>query len=235
MTARECTSWISASSCASSGRPARRSGSLGRRLENGPRAPIGCHGKALNSTVCAPAPTPSTFPERVLVIGSRAPTKGFDDVAAMLEDGGFGGIGFDFTDDPPDDWPATTTDIRFLGRSPNFVELVRQYPLVVHPSHDESFGMAGLEAIYAGVPVLSSSVGVLPEVLPPEMRFPPKDRAALAERLAAIRDGWPAVPMSVERCQATIAERYHIDRTVEGYLAIYGRLLAAETAELGCR
>ncbi|HJZ83961.1 MAG TPA: N-acetyl-alpha-D-glucosaminyl L-malate synthase BshA [Polyangia bacterium] len=53
----------------------------------------------------------------------------------------------------------------FLGNQRNFVEVLQQSDLFLLPSVTESFGLAALEALACGVPVVASRVGGVPEVV----------------------------------------------------------------------
>jgi len=55
-------------------------------------------------------------------------------------------------------------DIRFLGKQEQMEEIMAVSDLFLLPSEYESFGLAALEAMAAGVPVISSNAGGLPEV-----------------------------------------------------------------------
>jgi N-acetyl-alpha-D-glucosaminyl L-malate synthase BshA len=55
-------------------------------------------------------------------------------------------------------------DIRFLGKQDQMEELLNITDLFILPSQYESFGLAALEAMACGVPVISSNAGGLPEV-----------------------------------------------------------------------
>lgn len=55
-------------------------------------------------------------------------------------------------------------DIRFLGKQAAVEELLAVSDLFLMPSENESFGLAALEAMACGVPVISSNAGGLPEV-----------------------------------------------------------------------
>jgi N-acetyl-alpha-D-glucosaminyl L-malate synthase BshA len=54
--------------------------------------------------------------------------------------------------------------VRFLGKQQELVPILSSSDLMLMPSQSESFGLAALEAMACGVPVISSSVGGLPEL-----------------------------------------------------------------------
>ena len=54
--------------------------------------------------------------------------------------------------------------IKFMGKQTELVELLSMADLFIMPSQSESFGLSALEAMSCGVPVISSSVGGLPEL-----------------------------------------------------------------------
>ncbi len=55
--------------------------------------------------------------------------------------------------------------IKFLGKQDALVEILNAADVFLIPSQSESFGLAALEAMACGVPVVSSSVGGLPELV----------------------------------------------------------------------
>ena len=55
-------------------------------------------------------------------------------------------------------------DVRFLGKQDAIEEILSVTDLFLMPSESESFGLAALEAMACGVPVISSNAGGLPEL-----------------------------------------------------------------------
>jgi N-acetyl-alpha-D-glucosaminyl L-malate synthase BshA len=58
-----------------------------------------------------------------------------------------------------------TDHVHFLGKQDALVELLNASDIFLMPSQSESFGLSALEAMACGVPVVSSSVGGLPELV----------------------------------------------------------------------
>jgi N-acetyl-alpha-D-glucosaminyl L-malate synthase BshA len=55
--------------------------------------------------------------------------------------------------------------VKFLGKQDGLVEILTASDIFLIPSQSESFGLAALEAMACGLPVISSSVGGLPELV----------------------------------------------------------------------
>ena len=80
--------------------------------------------------------------------------------------------------------------VAFLGRRDDVHEIVRQAQLTVVPSvWDEAFGLAAAESMAAGVPVIASNIGALPEIVEDNVTgllVPPGDAKSLAAALLAL-------------------------------------------------
>ena len=57
------------------------------------------------------------------------------------------------------------SDVIFLGKQDGLVEILNASDIFLMPSQSESFGLSALEAMSCGKPVVSSSVGGLPELV----------------------------------------------------------------------
>ena len=78
---------------------------------------------------------------------------------------------------------------RFLGERQDMPDFLQALDLYVQPSRLEGFGLAALEAMAAGLPVVASRTGGLPEVISDGATgelVPPGDPGALAESILAL-------------------------------------------------
>jgi glycosyltransferase involved in cell wall biosynthesis len=181
-------------------------------------------------------------PTRVLVIGSAQELKGWRDLIDALkmleQEHAIPPMQFDFTGEMP---AAAENDLglerlmitrcSFLGRVDAFRDLVRDYDLVINPSRMETFGMAAVEVLAAGVPLLSSRTGVMEQIQEAgEMLFAPARPDQLASALKRLVQAWPAVDPGVTRSQENIRRRFMIDQTVDPLIAGYDRLLGVKAA-----
>ena len=117
-------------------------------------------------------------------------------------------------------------DVVFLGKVKNPIEPLLISDLLLLPSETESFGLVALEAMAAGVPVVSSNVGGLSEVNVKEetgfLRDVGDVEGMAQDALAILDDG--ALRGFKQRAKARAAE-FTIDRILPHYLDLYHRAL----------
>jgi glycosyltransferase involved in cell wall biosynthesis len=104
--------------------------------------------------------------------------------------------------------------VRFRGQLPAG-EAVRaeldHADLFALPSHQEGLPRAMVEAMARALPCIGSTVGGIPELLPPEDLVPPGDAAALAEKIRAVVTD-PARRAKMSARNLRTAQEYHADR-----------------------
>jgi N-acetyl-alpha-D-glucosaminyl L-malate synthase BshA len=121
-----------------------------------------------------------------------------------------------------------TKDVRFLGKVQNVGDVLRGGDLFLLPSATESFGLAALEAMACGVPVVASAAGGIPEVVKDgETGFlaPVGDVAGMTERAVALLQN-PAEHERLKRNAAARALDFSTDRIVPRYEKLYEDVLA---------
>ncbi|HZV52975.1 MAG TPA: MSMEG_0565 family glycosyltransferase [Candidatus Dormibacteraeota bacterium] len=97
----------------------------------------------------------------------------------------------------------------------------------VFPSVREGWGLAVLEAMAAGLPVIASDIPVFREYLEPGrgvLLVPPEDRDALASTMARLATD-PELRASLARQGPEVAAAYRWERCGRQHLALYRRLL----------
>jgi N-acetyl-alpha-D-glucosaminyl L-malate synthase BshA len=118
-------------------------------------------------------------------------------------------------------------DVRFFGRVDDVSDILRAADLFLLPSETESFGLAALEAMACGVPVIASNVGGLPEVVTDGESgylLPVGDVAGMTARaIALLGDG--ALLATLRRGAVARAAEFSADRVVPRYEQLYEDVL----------
>lgn len=159
-----------------------------------------------------------------LVVGRLAAEKG---TATAIEAANLAGVPLKVAGDGPlaDELPAGADMLGRVG-SDELADLRAGAAVALAPSwSDETFGLAALEAMAAGLPVIASRTGALPETVGPEHCVPRKDARALAAALTELWDDSAERgrqgAAGIERARAEFGP----DRFTERVLGLYRGLL----------
>lgn len=126
--------------------------------------------------------------------------------------------------------------VRVLGIEENFLwldwlddtaPLLAAADLFVSPSHSESFGLAILEAMVAGTPVLATATDGAIELIDQEDALAPiKDPLALAEKIVSLLQNSGRRDELVTAFQRTARDRFGVERMIASTTDLYAKLLA---------
>jgi glycosyltransferase involved in cell wall biosynthesis len=114
--------------------------------------------------------------------------------------------------------------LRLLGRVPDVTAWLRRAGLLVHPVRWEGFGLAVLEAMVAGLPVVASRVSSLPELVVDGVTgvlVEPDDPAALA---AGIERALAAPAQLGEAGKHRARDEFSVARMADATVALYESL-----------
>ena len=113
--------------------------------------------------------------------------------------------------------------VTFLGKHASVDELLSCCDLFLLPSESESFGLAALEAMASGAPVLASRVGGLPELVPTGAGFllPVGDVDGMAEAAVDLLSDDERLKEAREMARTFAVERFSAEKIVPHYEAYY--------------
>ena len=177
--------------------------------------------------------TSTAFPDEILVAGSSEPRKGFNDLIEALKivesrlpefplkKVTLTGQALDTS------IPDLRCDLDFVGRVDDFIDFARNFHFAVHPSRHETFGLAPLELIIAGIPTLCTETGCAnAELLPDAWRTTPSSPEALANSLEDWVNNWETHQQNLGRVIETIHREFSIETTAAGFFGVVASLLS---------
>jgi len=129
---------------------------------------------------------------------------------------------------------GVTEHLLFLGKHQSVDELLACADLFLLPSKNESFGLAALEAMACGTPVIASDTGGLPEVVThgeTGYLFPLGDVDQMAEGALNLLEDKSLWTRFSQAARADAVERFSNDRVVPMYEVLYRDVLNEEFGE----
>ena len=126
--------------------------------------------------------------------------------------------------------------VTFLGPIPQVAEILAQLDLFLLPSESESFGLAALEAMACGVPVVSTRTGGIPEVVEHNVTgilCEVGDYTAMASAAISLLEDRARHAAMAAAARRRASESFPQDRIVTQYEAVYGEVVASRRASAG--
>jgi N-acetyl-alpha-D-glucosaminyl L-malate synthase BshA len=118
--------------------------------------------------------------------------------------------------------------VLFLGNQEVMEELLPLADVFLLPSSTESFGLVALEAMSAGVPVVASRVGGLPELVEHGVSGylePVDDVEAFVRAVLRVLEDPKAARRMGRAGRRRAIDEFHVDRVVERYRKVYEELV----------
>lgn len=118
--------------------------------------------------------------------------------------------------------------VRFRGSLLNVPKVLRYTDIFVMPSEIEAFGLAALEAMAHGIPVIASNAGGLPEVIThgkTGFLVTPGDIDGIAYYMNLLIENEDLRLELGKNARKDVIDRFHPDKIVPKYEAIYKKIL----------
>ena len=119
--------------------------------------------------------------------------------------------------------------IRWAGYRTDVDEILAGCDVFVHPSLDDAFPTVLLEAMAAGLPVVASSVGGIPEIVDSGVTgilVPPANPAALAEAVSSLLSDRPRLARMAEAARVRADAEFSTAAWTERLAVVYENVLA---------
>jgi N-acetyl-alpha-D-glucosaminyl L-malate synthase BshA len=119
-------------------------------------------------------------------------------------------------------------DVKFLGKQEGLVDILNSADIFLMPSQSESFGLSALEAMACGLPVVSSSVGGLPELVAHnECGYIAEigDVDRMAKYVVQLLTNEKKYELFAENARKRAVEKFEISKIVPDYEEYYKEIL----------
>jgi glycosyltransferase involved in cell wall biosynthesis len=119
--------------------------------------------------------------------------------------------------------------VRFTGFRRDIRRILEGSDLMVLPSHWEGFGLVLLEAMEAGIPVVGTRVGAIPEVVAEDetgLIVPPRDADALATALVRLLENPARAREMGQAGRSRLENVFPMERAIRAHEDLYAELLA---------
>jgi L-malate glycosyltransferase len=185
-------------------------------------------------------------PRRILMTAGLRPIKGLDvlvqaaaHITAKVRD-----VEFIIVGEGPDREPAlrqardlgVADRFSFLGHREDVPALLSSADIFVLPSRSEAFPNAVLEAMAAGLPVVASAVGGIPEVVADGHTgrlVPPDDPSALARALVGMMNDPGGAAALGQAGRRVVEEQYSLPAMIARFEQLYVSALASQARARG--
>lgn len=115
--------------------------------------------------------------------------------------------------------------IHFLGVRSDVASILKSADISVISSHSEGFGLAAVEAMAAGIPVVASDIpGVAEVVRGAGVLFEKGNPDDLAEKIKGLISNKTFYDDTVAKC-LTRARQFDISKMVDGYMKVYSEII----------
>ncbi len=126
--------------------------------------------------------------------------------------------------------------VHFLGLRDDVPEIMASADVLVHPTRKEGFGLVLAEALAAGLPIVATDVGGIPEVLAgtTSIMVPPDDPLAVRH---AVQEVLNRTPQEAARCRAIDRQRaefFRPERRIADMMGLFHELSTVRSCAEAC-
>lgn len=115
-------------------------------------------------------------------------------------------------------------NVKLLGFKNDSFEYLNKSDIFILPSVKEGFPYTILEAMAAGLPIVATRVGGVPEIITEDENgflVPPADSQALAEKISILRESYPKRSDMSQKNRRKVSELFSSEKMIEKTRRIY--------------